>query len=485
MKHTFSCVNGTVFNQMSFTCTRYEDSIPCESSPNYFYLNKRNGDPKAYFLTDEDIVKTSSSAPKNSFLLNNLIEHRPVFTAKESYEPKLSSSSNKDVRLGVASSHKPTTPTNYVQHTPVHFEKDDYTSLNSLVGSFHHQKNSASAPYEKYFSNNNNKQPGVRYTSQPQRISAFEMPPPSFESKADFGGFSGGDGVSRSASAIPQKYQSMMRAHEPINSKIDQMFINNDHALDEPKSVYSFTEQPIRHTPKPPLKKSTFTPAAFSKMYIENQKAKYHSNPLAAYRQSGILPKNNSYESMIKPDKSHHSVRSNGATATASAIENKVPLYSEVSNSMFRLPPSKYDDSNYDEIKSSKYVVPSSIRIIEPNENLPSGTEATEAPLTNSVTASLLPRMAGPPPTEEIESSHGQPNEPVRMYFNTKPNGRSSVRTGPQQPPQTENLVGNYQNFKVVKQVKGKNLLIDPSLENDPARDNIIAQVLEMLSKYN
>ncbi|UXI15560.1 hypothetical protein NH340_JMT01503 [Sarcoptes scabiei] len=40
-------------------------------------------------------------------------------------------------------------------------------------------------------------------------------------------------------------------------------------------------------------------------------------------------------------------------------------------------------------------------------------------------------------------------------------------------------------NYKVVKQVKGKNLLIDPSLEKDPARDNIIAQVLEMLNKYN
>ncbi|XP_017463638.1 PREDICTED: uncharacterized serine-rich protein C215.13-like, partial [Rhagoletis zephyria] len=61
VKHTFSCVNGTVFNQMSFTCTRHQDSIPCDSSPNYFYLNKRNGDPKAFFLTEEDIVKPGAS----------------------------------------------------------------------------------------------------------------------------------------------------------------------------------------------------------------------------------------------------------------------------------------------------------------------------------------------------------------------------------------------------------------------------------------
>nr|XP_027200538.1 alpha-protein kinase 1-like [Dermatophagoides pteronyssinus] len=66
VKHTFSCVNGTVFNQMSFTCTRLDDSIPCEKSPAYFYLNKRNGDPKAFFLTDDDIFKPSQSPVSSS-----------------------------------------------------------------------------------------------------------------------------------------------------------------------------------------------------------------------------------------------------------------------------------------------------------------------------------------------------------------------------------------------------------------------------------
>ncbi|OTF69363.1 hypothetical protein BLA29_012761 [Euroglyphus maynei] len=50
---------------------------------------------------------------------------------------------------------------------------------------------------------------------------------------------------------------------------------------------------------------------------------------------------------------------------------------------------------------------------------------------------------------------------------------------------QMSSFVDYGTNYKVVKQIKGKNLLIDPSLENDPERDNIIAQVLEMLSKYN
>lgn len=48
---------------MSFTCTRFDDSIPCEQSPNYFYLNKRNGDPKAYFLTDEEILNSPTQSP--------------------------------------------------------------------------------------------------------------------------------------------------------------------------------------------------------------------------------------------------------------------------------------------------------------------------------------------------------------------------------------------------------------------------------------
>ncbi|KAF8782758.1 hypothetical protein HNY73_013003 [Argiope bruennichi] len=40
MQHwSFLCGNQTVFNQYSFTCSNFEDSIPCARSGDFFYLN--------------------------------------------------------------------------------------------------------------------------------------------------------------------------------------------------------------------------------------------------------------------------------------------------------------------------------------------------------------------------------------------------------------------------------------------------------------
>ncbi len=40
---------------MTFTCTRIEESIPCDLSPDFYYLNKRIGRPHSQFLSEEEI----------------------------------------------------------------------------------------------------------------------------------------------------------------------------------------------------------------------------------------------------------------------------------------------------------------------------------------------------------------------------------------------------------------------------------------------
>ncbi len=40
---------------MTFTCTRIEESIPCDLSPDFYYLNKRIGQPNTQFLSEEEI----------------------------------------------------------------------------------------------------------------------------------------------------------------------------------------------------------------------------------------------------------------------------------------------------------------------------------------------------------------------------------------------------------------------------------------------
>ena len=47
----------TVFNQFSMTCTTEMESIPCQSSKEFFYLNERIGKEKENLHTDADIEK--------------------------------------------------------------------------------------------------------------------------------------------------------------------------------------------------------------------------------------------------------------------------------------------------------------------------------------------------------------------------------------------------------------------------------------------
>ena len=42
---------------MTFTCTYEEDAVPCESAPDFFYLNENLGVPTQLFLTDNDVEK--------------------------------------------------------------------------------------------------------------------------------------------------------------------------------------------------------------------------------------------------------------------------------------------------------------------------------------------------------------------------------------------------------------------------------------------
>src|SRR5690606_29913193 len=122
------------------------------------------------------------------------------------------------------------------------------------------------------------------------------------------------------------------------------------------------------------------------------------------------------------------------------------------------------------EIKTNQYVVPSSIRIIEPEGGAPVGKSSSG----QYQQPQRQPERISSPAREPAQQPEPVARPPMKMAFVSEdsmgPDGES---------------VADYGNFKVVKQVKGKSLLIDPSLENDPARDNIIAQVLEMLNKYN
>jgi len=58
---SFACGNTTVFNQFSFTCSHEDESIPCQSSPDFYYLNELlYAGPDAIFHTSEDVDRAAS-----------------------------------------------------------------------------------------------------------------------------------------------------------------------------------------------------------------------------------------------------------------------------------------------------------------------------------------------------------------------------------------------------------------------------------------
>lgn len=63
-QYSFMCGNQTVFNQFSLTCSLPEDSIPCRSSQDFFYLNERIGQEKVGLHDDGDFQRAVPLIPR-------------------------------------------------------------------------------------------------------------------------------------------------------------------------------------------------------------------------------------------------------------------------------------------------------------------------------------------------------------------------------------------------------------------------------------
>ncbi|GFS42308.1 chitin-binding type-2 domain-containing protein [Nephila pilipes] len=64
---SFVCGNQTLFNQLTLTCADPENAIPCPDAPSFYSINDRinAGDPKLYFLTDDDIQRAEPLLYRN------------------------------------------------------------------------------------------------------------------------------------------------------------------------------------------------------------------------------------------------------------------------------------------------------------------------------------------------------------------------------------------------------------------------------------
>lgn len=64
---SFLCGNQTLFNQLTLTCADPEDSVPCPDAPSFYNINDRinAGDPKLYFLNDDDIQRAEPLLYRN------------------------------------------------------------------------------------------------------------------------------------------------------------------------------------------------------------------------------------------------------------------------------------------------------------------------------------------------------------------------------------------------------------------------------------
>lgn len=49
-----------MFNQFSLTCGFADESVPCNQSPDFYYLNERIGKQTEQLHTDEDVTKLSN-----------------------------------------------------------------------------------------------------------------------------------------------------------------------------------------------------------------------------------------------------------------------------------------------------------------------------------------------------------------------------------------------------------------------------------------
>lgn len=514
-KHTFQCVNGTVFNQRSFTCTRYEDSIPCESSSSYFYLNKRNGDPKAYFLTDEDMVKANNEVTPNpsrapqidnskrsadfqdDIQTNNFGNDQPEYSSN--YRPNSNFGEHNDKTYGKVYSSKIATSKSS-EFIPDQ-DKQEYTSSpTTKMDKLYSAKPSfvRVSPYRSMIPKYNMPKSGVKYSpkSKPIKYESFNTRTTSeypaslnHQSFSSFAMPSSPKQGSSKANSYLSKYESLLnsskqKTHDfPKKSYTQQPKTFNFKTL--PDSYYSPSQsydesssitqvnQPKRQASmiSSTSKSNEFTPATFSKMYVENAERFSQTMPKII---SESPQKINYYDSRIVTPKTKASKPvHNKSSYTPFSLPHRQESISSSAHKPSSISMFKSDIPEENVINSRQYVVPSSVRIIPPNE------------LQNDA-------HSPPPPTNKEDSHHHHhyhrleqtspdyqttdrpstrpPSLPLRMTFSTK------------NQPQLSDY--NDENYRVVKEVKGKSLLIDPTLDKDPARDNIIAQVLEMLNKY-
>ena len=442
---------------MSFTCTRYQDSIPCEASPNYFYLNKRNGDPKAYFLTEEDIIKPTN-IPKHPSSISNVLPpsetNNPVMFRAQ-LVPRTPAASRDHSRSNTLVEQPMESTTSFGP------SDNEYESNLLLEDKTYHPK--ASPPYQMNVKHSSKQfKSGVRYNKsryEPvKKALGYDLSQTNRRSVSDL---KSGSHMNNNDYHITNKaqYRSLVSNYRPSTStKIDQILSNFD-SIDNNKNSYSYSSDMKPKLSKPisiisPNKNTPFTPAAFSRMYMENQKTSKYTQDLT---------------NLISPTLSSVHDYGKNTEVTDSYFPRQKLLESQLKRPIYysftkpiansaketRIPIAKYEPTekstniNLNLIKSNQFVVPTSVRVIESDRANKGQTEIHEPGSTNS-------------------------NEPVKISFiNNYDKHQSSVG----------NDFGG--DLRVVKQVKGKNLLIDPSLENDPARDNIIAQVLEMLNKYN
>jgi len=59
-QYTFACGNQTVFNQFSLTCSHEDEAVPCNQSPDFYYLNELlYAGPEAVLHTDQDVERAA------------------------------------------------------------------------------------------------------------------------------------------------------------------------------------------------------------------------------------------------------------------------------------------------------------------------------------------------------------------------------------------------------------------------------------------
>nr|XP_046908734.1 probable serine/threonine-protein kinase MARK-A [Dermatophagoides farinae] len=509
VKHTFSCVNGTVFNQMSFTCTRYDDSIPCDASPSYFYLNKRNGDPKHHHHNHYNnyqqqqqqqnhkqhrhhyrrpkqqldrnehrnrLISSSSLILEHSTTLKNNHRQPHLHRAPSPYEletPKTYLSTggggggSNGGGNGRSSSSTITTPV--IIHKYPKYESTPNKLMNTYVPMDYNTNrqinskslSSTSTLDKKLFNYGPLRQTTTVSSSYDGNISIDNLKPTTatYTTKLDTDNLSSYE--------IMKKYSSPKNAVD--TSTTDRPLIDYGNISPTPISAHKGSS-------------STFTPATFSQLYIENQKASKLEPIPASYvrlveqRQQQMQQQ----QQRNKPTTLKAFNHINEQLISLTPMNNKTEQYTKIGSnhqhhhhhhhnhgSVLPSPLSSSTLSKYEQLIAQS---------LAQNNN----GHSTQISPNHYVTVASPIRIIEP--TREISRSLINSNGKDQTLSSSTTIIDDNVDNNQQQPVKISFVNDNN---NMVKQIKGKNLLIDPSLENDPERDSIIAQVLEMLNKYN